>query len=70
MPHRNNVPSLASRRPDQHNEAIGKEPVGLKPLFAIIEAVIALRQRRPRKDRRRILKIETAFLQRRMRLAG
>jgi hypothetical protein len=68
VPHRDNVPSPASRCPNQHDEAIVQQPVGLKPLFAIVEPIIALGQQRPREHLRRIGEVETASLKGRITL--
>jgi hypothetical protein len=64
VPHRNDVPGLASRCPDQHDKTVRQQPVGEKAILAIVEAVIALRQRRPCENQARVGEIKAAHVAR------
>ncbi|MCW2395398.1 hypothetical protein M2344_001875 [Sphingobium sp. B8D3C] len=55
------MPALAALRPDQHHQAIIKQPVGLKAILAIVLAQIGQRERRSSEDLAGISKVEAAF---------
>lgn len=54
---------LAARRPHDHYETAGEQPVRQEALFAIIEPVVLLGQNRPSEKDRRIGEIESTRFQ-------
>ncbi|AMJ62324.1 hypothetical protein AXW83_20275 [Bosea sp. PAMC 26642] len=60
--------SMSARCPDDDHQPVNSKAVGQKAVFAIILAVIDHRQHGAGEHLRRILEIETAFLQRRFAL--